>query len=71
MLFAGTLGALNNAIAEDGIFSKGQFTGTSYCHEKFPAIRQSTLGNDLWVPDEPFVYLEKEKSKNPECRKNF
>jgi hypothetical protein len=46
VLFTGTLGALNNAIAEDGILSKDQFTGTSYCHEKFPAIRQSTLGND-------------------------
>ncbi len=46
LLFTGTLGALNNAIAEDGMLSKDQFTGTSYCHEKFPAIRQSTLGND-------------------------
>lgn len=46
VLFTGTLGALNNAIAEDGILSKDQFTGTSYCHEKFPAIRQRTLGND-------------------------
>ena len=43
LLFTGTLGALNNAIAEDGILSKDQLTGTSYCHEKFPAIRQSTL----------------------------
>ena len=46
LLFTGTLGALNNAKAEDGILSKDQFTGTSYCHEKFPAIRQSTLGDD-------------------------
>src|SRR4029453_16053207 len=46
LLFTGTLGALNNAIAEDGILSKDQLTGTSYCHEKFPAIRQSTLGDD-------------------------
>src|SRR5262245_44333529 len=46
VLFTGTLGALNNVIAEDGILSKDQFTGTSYCHEKFPAIRQGTLGND-------------------------
>src|SRR5215510_9431047 len=46
VLFTGTLGALNNAIAEDGILSKDHFTGTSYCHEKFPAIRQNTLGND-------------------------
>src|SRR5215510_3855651 len=46
VLFTGTLGAFNNAIAEDGILSKDQLTGTSYCHEKFPAIRQSTLGDN-------------------------
>src|SRR5499433_3625125 len=46
VLFTGTLGAFNNATAEDGILSKDQLTGTSYCHEKFPAIRQSTLGDD-------------------------
>jgi hypothetical protein len=43
VLFTGTLGALNNAIAEDGILSKDQLTAGSYCHEKFPAIRQGTL----------------------------
>jgi len=43
LLFTGTLGALNNAIAEDGILSKDQFAGTNYCHEK---SRQSTLGDD-------------------------
>jgi hypothetical protein len=46
LLFTGTLGALNNAIAQDGIISEDQASGTSYCHEKFPAIRQSTLGDD-------------------------
>jgi hypothetical protein len=46
LLFTGTLGALNNAIAEDGIISKDQFAGTSYCHEKFPAIARHTLGDD-------------------------
>jgi hypothetical protein len=46
LLFTGTLGALNNAIAEDGILSKDQFAGTSYCHEKFPAIARHTLGDD-------------------------
>ena len=46
LLFTGTLGALNNAIAEDGILSEDQFAGTSYCHEKFPAIAQHTLGDD-------------------------
>ena len=46
VLFTGTLGALNNAIAEDGILSKDELAGTSYCHEKFPAIAPDTLGND-------------------------
>jgi hypothetical protein len=46
VLFTGTLGALNNAIAEDGILSKDQFTAGSYCHEKFPAIRPSTLDDN-------------------------
>jgi hypothetical protein len=46
LLFTGALGALNNAIAEDGILQKDQFAGTSYCHEKFPAIARNTLGND-------------------------
>jgi hypothetical protein len=46
LLFTGTLGALNNAIAEDGILSEDQLAGTSYCHEKFPAIAHHTLGND-------------------------
>ena len=46
VLFTGTLGALNNAIAEDGILSKDQFTAGSYCHERFPGIRQGTLDSD-------------------------
>jgi hypothetical protein len=46
LLFTGTLGGLNNAIAEDGILSKDQLTAGSYCHEKFPAIRRSTLDSD-------------------------
>jgi hypothetical protein len=46
LLLAGTLGAFNNAMAEDGILSKDELAGTGYCHMKFPAIRQSTLGND-------------------------
>jgi hypothetical protein len=46
LLFTGTLGAFNNAIAQDGIISEDESPGASYCHEKFPAIRQSTLGDD-------------------------
>ena len=47
LLFLGSLGAVNSAIAEDaGIISKQEFTPGSYCPEKFPAIDQSTLGSD-------------------------
>ena len=46
VLFTGTLGALNNAIAQDGILSKDEFAGTGYCHMTFPAIARHTLGND-------------------------
>jgi hypothetical protein len=46
VLFTSTLGMLNNAIAEDGISSKDQFTASSYCHERFPAIRPSTLDDN-------------------------
>ena len=46
LLFTGALGALNNAIAQDGILQKDQFAGTNYCHLKFPAIARHTLGDD-------------------------
>jgi hypothetical protein len=46
VLFIGSLGAINNAMAEDGIFSKDELSADSYCHEKFPAMHQSTLGDD-------------------------
>jgi hypothetical protein len=43
LLFTATLGAINTATGADGILSKDQLTAGSYCHEKFPAISQSTL----------------------------
>jgi hypothetical protein len=46
VLFIGSLGAINNAIAEDGILSKDELTPNSYCHEKFPAMHRGTLGDD-------------------------
>jgi hypothetical protein len=46
VLLTGTLGAINTAKGEDGILSKDQFTTGSYCHEKFPAVRQSTLDDN-------------------------
>jgi hypothetical protein len=33
-------------MAEDAILAKGQITAGGYCHEKFPAIIPSTLGDD-------------------------
>ena len=44
LLFTGTLGALNNAIADDGIVSKDELTAGSYDHEKSPAIQPSNPG---------------------------
>jgi hypothetical protein len=46
LLFLSSLGAVNSAIAEDGILYKQEFTPGSYCHEKFPAVRSSTLDTD-------------------------
>jgi hypothetical protein len=46
LLFTGTLGALNNAIAEDGILSKDNASADSYCHEKFPAMKQGSLDDN-------------------------
>ena len=46
LLFMGALGALNNAMAADGVLLKQEATPGSYCHLKFPAIRQSTLDDD-------------------------
>ena len=43
VLFIGSLGAINNAIAEDGIVSKDELAADSYCHEKFPAMHRGTF----------------------------
>ena len=43
MLFIGSFGAVNNAIAEDGVLSKEEFTPSNYCHMKFRAMRESTI----------------------------
>jgi hypothetical protein len=45
VLFIGTMGAINSAMTEDGMLAKDEVTASSYCHEKFPAINPSTLGN--------------------------
>jgi hypothetical protein len=46
LLFLSSLGAVNSVIAEDGVLLKQEFTPGSYCHEKFRALRPSTLGTD-------------------------
>ena len=46
MLFTAVLGTFNNAIAADENTEKVPLSADSYCHEKFPAIRGSTLGTD-------------------------
>ena len=46
LLFTGSLGALNNAIAEDGIVSKDGLAAGSYGHEKSPTIQPSTPGTE-------------------------
>jgi len=43
---ATTQGALNTAMGADTAPSKDELTPGSYCHEKFPAMRQSTLGDE-------------------------
>ena len=47
LLLIGSLGAVNGALAEDdGVLLKQEFTPGSYCHEKFRAMRPSTLDTD-------------------------
>jgi hypothetical protein len=44
LLFTGTLGAFNNAMAGDDVLSKEEITTGDFCHLQFPAIHQDTLG---------------------------
>jgi hypothetical protein len=44
LLLAGSL--VNGAMAAEGIIEKVPDTSGSYCHEKFPAIQERTLGTD-------------------------
>jgi hypothetical protein len=46
VFFIGSLGAINSAMAADGILEKVPVTAGSYCHEKFDAIQGRTLGAD-------------------------
>jgi hypothetical protein len=46
VLFIGTMGVVNTVVAADGVISKDELTTGEYCHEKFPAIRESSLGDN-------------------------
>ena len=46
LLLTSSLGAINTAMAANGFVSKDELTPGSYCHEKFPAMRQSSLGDN-------------------------
>jgi hypothetical protein len=46
LLFTGTLGALNNAIAQNGVLPKDESTAGSHGDEKSPPIQQSTPGTE-------------------------
>ena len=53
VLLVGALGAINTAMAADGIIDKQELTPGSYCHLKFPAIREDTLGSDHPALEDP------------------
>jgi hypothetical protein len=46
LLLLGNITASSMALADDGIIEKEEATPGSYCHEKFRAIDQNTLGSD-------------------------
>lgn len=55
LLFIGTMGGNNATFAANGIILKQEVTPGSYCHLKFPAIREETLAGDhpvLKVPND-------------------
>lgn len=46
VLFTGTLGSINTAMAADGVISKDELATDSYCHEKFHAMTRQSLDAD-------------------------
>lgn len=46
LLVVGVLGASGTALAADGVVVEGQLSPGSYCHEKFPAITERSLGDN-------------------------
>ena len=53
VLLVGALGAINTVMAADGIIDKQELTPGSYCHLKFPAIREDILGSDHPALEDP------------------
>ena len=53
LVLVGSLAAGGAALAGDGVVLKQEQTEGSYCHMKFPAIRQSSLGNDQAQLNDP------------------
>jgi hypothetical protein len=49
VVLVGSLAAGSAALAGDGVVLKQEQTAGSYCHMKFPAIRQSSLGDNQVV----------------------
>jgi hypothetical protein len=46
LLAVGVIAASGAALAADGVVVEGQLNAGGYCHEKFPAIRPRTLGDN-------------------------
>lgn len=53
LALVGSLAAGGAALAADGVVLKQEQAEGSYCHMKFPAIRQSSLGNDQAQLNDP------------------
>jgi len=46
LLLVGNIAASGMALADDGIIEKEEVAPDSYCHQKFQAIDERTLGSD-------------------------
>jgi hypothetical protein len=53
LLFTGALGAMTTAMGADGVIARDEFTAGSYCHMKFPAMSEDTLGTNHPVLTNP------------------
>jgi len=46
LLLAGSFVATGTVKASDGVITKDEFAPGSYCHMKFPAMEENTLGTN-------------------------